>query len=98
MPPLCGRCFPKSIQFEYSQGCDRLDEQDRSGGSLKLNGTETIDRAQSRLRNAPLRRAVDSADTTPNATSVKAGHDGDPPTPTKGNDGEDDNAQANQYR
>lgn len=42
-------------------------------------------------------RAVDFAGTTPNAPSVKAEHDGDPSTPTKGDDGEDDNAQANQY-
>ena len=98
MLPWCSRYFPNSIQSEYSRGCDRLDEQNRSGGSLKLNVAETINRAQSRLRNAPLRRAVDSADMTPSATSVKAGHDGDPPTPTKGDDGEDDNAQAIQYR
>ena len=75
-----------------------MDEQDRSGGSLKLNVAETINSAQSRLRNAPLRRAVDSTDVTPSATSVKAGHDEEPPTPAKGDDGKDDNAQANQDR
>ena len=77
MPPWCSRCFPNSTQFEYSRGCDRLDEHNRSGGSLKLNVAETVKGAQSRLRNAPLRRAVEPADMTPNATSVKAGHDGD---------------------